>query len=258
MSSSFDRLAPTYDHDFTEDVIARHLRDRVHARLNRLFHAGETVLELGCGTGEDALRLAQRGVCVIATDASEGMRGAARTKLADQPHISVMPLDLNGLSETAPTVDHAFSNFGAVNCVHDRHALARWLAERVRPGGKIAFGIMSRFCVWEIGWHVIHVDFRIAFRRVRGASEFRIEDGDLIRVYYPTVQQITREFAPDFRRVHIEPLGLFLPPTALYPVLEKHPAQLKRAMRLDDAIRPSVLANLADHYWIEFERRAEP
>ncbi len=256
MSTSFDRLAATYDRDFTGDVIARHLRARVHARLNHLIRTGETVLELGCGTGEDALALALRGVNVRATDASEGMLGAARQKLADQPRVTLGALDLNHLGGDVPAVDHAFSNFGAVNCVHDRHALAAWLANRIRPGGKIAFGIMSPFCAWEIGWHVFHADFRIAFRRLRGFSEFSIEGGDVIRVYYPTVRQITREFAPYFSRTHVEPLGLFLPPTALYPVFEKRPRWLKRAMHMDDAIRSTWLSMLADHYWIEFERRA--
>lgn len=256
MSTSFDRLAPTYDRDFTADVIARHLRERVHTRLNHLTHSGDTVLELGCGTGEDALTLARHGVNVIATDASEGMLEAARNKLADQPRVTLDVLDLNDLHNDIPSVNHAFSNFGAANCVHDRHALAAWLAERIPSGGKIAFGIMSPFCAWEIGWHVLHADFRIAFRRLHGFSEFSIEGGDVIRVYYPTVRQITREFAPYFHRLHVEPLGLFLPPTALYPVLEKRPHWLKRMMQIDDAIQPAWLSMLADHYWIEFERRA--
>lgn len=256
MSSSFDRLAPTYDHDFTEGVIARHLRNRAHARLNMHFHRGDTVLELGCGTGEDARAAARRGIRVIATDASPEMLKMAQAKTADLPLVTLESLDLNALSAQFPPVDHAFSNFGAINCVHDRRALACWLADRVRPGGKIVFGIMSPLCLWEIGWHVLHADFKIAFRRLHKYSEFQIDGGDMIRVYYPTIQQISAEFSPYFRRIHVEPLGLLLPPTALYPVLEKRPRLLSRLTRLDDAIRASALSMLADHYWIEFERNA--
>ena len=44
--------------------------------------AGERVLELNCGTGEDAVHLARRGVRVLATDNSPRMLAAARSKIA--------------------------------------------------------------------------------------------------------------------------------------------------------------------------------
>jgi ubiquinone/menaquinone biosynthesis C-methylase UbiE len=76
---AFDSLAPTYDQDFTASRVARYLRGRVHARLSRHFHAGDHVLELGCGTGEDALYLASQGIHVTATDARQ-MLEMARAK----------------------------------------------------------------------------------------------------------------------------------------------------------------------------------
>src|SRR5215207_7784405 len=98
--TAFDLLAPTYDEDFTCSPIARWLRDQTHARLDTLFHAGETVLELGCGTGEDALYLARRGVRVLATDASEEMLAAAGVKATGEPLMSVQKLDIRDLSDS--------------------------------------------------------------------------------------------------------------------------------------------------------------
>ena len=45
-----------------------------------LFQPGDQVLELGCGTGEDAIWLAKRGVRVLATDGSPAMLEATARK----------------------------------------------------------------------------------------------------------------------------------------------------------------------------------
>ncbi len=78
----FDGAAATYDATFTSTRLGRWLRDAVHVRLAALFPAGSRVLELGCGTGEDAVWLAQRGVRVVATDASPLMVQVALQKAA--------------------------------------------------------------------------------------------------------------------------------------------------------------------------------
>ena len=46
--------------------------------MDELFHAGERILDIGCGTGEDAAHFAARGVQVHATDASPAMVQVAR------------------------------------------------------------------------------------------------------------------------------------------------------------------------------------
>ena len=48
------------------------------------------VLEIGCGTGEDALFLAQQGIHITATDASEEMLRITREKTENQELNSLM------------------------------------------------------------------------------------------------------------------------------------------------------------------------
>ena len=76
----FDPLAADYDEAFTRSPIACYLRGRVHQRLQTHFPAGAHVLELGCGTGEDARFLAERRVSVLATDSSPAMLADAEAK----------------------------------------------------------------------------------------------------------------------------------------------------------------------------------
>ena len=65
---AFDELASTYDATFTDTIVGKALRETVWARLEQTFRSSRRVLELGCGTGEDAVRLASSGIRVVATD----------------------------------------------------------------------------------------------------------------------------------------------------------------------------------------------
>jgi len=278
----FDSLAPTYDDSFTHTKIGQHLRGRVQARLDRQFQAGDHVLELGCGTGEDALHLAKRGVRVLATEVSSAMLSATRAKTAGEPLVTVERVDLRALplnpfpswrgafgsaclpfslrekgpGDEGQMFDGAFANFGPVNVLGDRRPLAGWLAERVKPGGIVGLGVMGPLCLWEIVWHGLHLDFETALRRLDGRAVFQANDSaEGINIYYPSIARLTREFAPHFRRVHVEAVGLFLPPSDVYGMVEKRARLLRILTVLDDrwsSIAP--LARLADHYWIEFER----
>lgn len=257
MSQPFDPLAPTYDHEFTHSPVARLLRERVHRRLERHFQPGIDVLELGCGTGEDALHLAGLGVRVTATDVSESMLHLARAKAAGNPLIEFHHLDLRNLdANSSICFDGTFSNFGPLNCLEDWRPLAAWLADRVKPGGVVAFGVMSPFCLWEILWHGIHGDFKTAFRRWRQDTTFQADPtSPPIPIRYPTLRRLTRDFSPHFRRTHVEGIGLFLPPSDAFGVVEKRPHLLHRLSALERQFAPiPLLALLADHYWIEFER----
>jgi predicted TPR repeat methyltransferase len=80
-TSPFDTMAADYDAAFTYSLIGERMRQAVWQRLAAHLEAGDCVLELGCGTGEDAMYLARRGVRVHATDVSAGMLSIAREKI---------------------------------------------------------------------------------------------------------------------------------------------------------------------------------
>ncbi len=254
---TFDPLAKSYDSDFTHTDIGQWLRARLQTRLLIHWQSDHHVLELGCGTGEDALFLAQNGIHVTATDASEKMLDITRAKTQHTGLVNTASLDLQHLPDTPKhTFDGAFSNFGPLNVLDDWQPLAQWLAVRIPREGIVGLGIMSPFCVWEVVWHGLHLNPRTAMRRWRKNTTFQA-DGDTqpIRIRYPTIRRLTRDFEPYFRRVHVEAIGLFLPPSDVYGVIEKRPRMLRALKRLETHFaRYSKLALLADHYWIEFER----
>lgn len=277
---AFDHLAANYDHTFTHTEIGRWLRGRIHARLNTHFSLGCHLLELGCGTGEDTLHLASQGIHVTATDISPKMLEITRHKTHENPFVRIFELDLqqlmlrpgehssSGWRETLTSsatdtlsdseiFDGAFSNFGPINVLNDRKPLARWLASRVKPGGIVGLGVMGPFCVWEMMWHGMHLDFKTATRRLKGHATFRPDESATpMEIYYPTIQRLEADFGEWFTHVHVESIGLFLPSSDVYGMVEKRPRLMKLLLNLEKrfAENPS-LARFADHYWIEFQRK---
>ncbi len=262
MPATFDSLAPTYDADFTDTQIGQYLRGRVHKRLLTNFNAGNHVLELGCGTGEDARFLAETGIRVTATDVSEAMLKVAREKTQATAMVDFHQLDLRQLNEHNTghfytKFDGAFSNFGVVNCLDDWRPLSAWLAERIVSGSVVGMGIMAPFCIWEMLWHGAHLNMTTATRRLRSHTIFSTDSMlESIQIHYPSIRRITRDFSPFFERVHVQPLGVFLPPSDVYGAVEKRPRLLKRLLQLEKTVENTgKLALFADHYWIEFRRK---
>lgn len=270
--AAFDVLAEGYDAAFSQRPIGRFLRGAVQARLAAHFRAGDYVLELGCGTGEDALWLAEGGIRVTATDVSEAMLAVTRAKCAGHALVEARRLDLAKLRATVYELNHrdteedgeqaewdgAFSSFGAMNCLEDWRGVAGWLGERIRPGGIVGLGVMSPLCLWEPVWHGLHGDWQTATRRWRQKALFQgSADRAAITVTYPSIGRLSQDFAPWFERIHIQPLGLFLPPSDVFGMIEKRPRLMRLLMALERRFgQARLLAALADHYWVEFRRRA--
>src|SRR5258708_3857802 len=80
---AFDRLARGYDRQWSQTPAGRAQRKGVWRELEKLFHAGDRVIDLGCGTGEDSVWLARRGVEVTAIDPSPEMVRQAQAKGVD-------------------------------------------------------------------------------------------------------------------------------------------------------------------------------
>lgn len=278
----FDGAAATYDATFTQTRLGRRLREAVRTEVEPLFRPGDHVLELGCGTGEDAVWLARRGVRVTATDASPAMLDIARRKtdrtgVAARVHVTHLDLAstelrrqlLNVLEESTrelipnprsqipdPKFDAVFSNFGVLNCLRDRRPLADALAAVVAPGGYLALVVMGPLCPWEMVWHAAHGDLRSAVRRFRDGAEAHVGGGETVRVWYPSPRRLRSEVAPHFRHLRTVGIGTLLPPSYLGHLVERWPRFFDAVAALDRRVGrvfPGTWLN--DHYLAVFDRR---
>ncbi len=185
-SSPFDALAADYDRQESENTIRRRMRERSLAVLEATFPSGSSLLDIGCGTGTEALWLANRGRHVTAIDPSAQMLDIlnvrARAVKLDIPTHLLRAGDLGNLTGE---FDGAYSSFGALNAEPDISAALAALARRLRPGGKIVLGVMNRWCVTEIALMLGAGRPRQAFRRYRPTLAVHVGDTP-VDVHYPS------------------------------------------------------------------------
>ena len=254
-AAAFDGLAAGYDSDFTNTPLGSALRAMVWSRLDEVFSGAERLLDLGCGTGEDALHLAEGGARVVGIDASAGMVRTASEKAlrhACGARAEFHCLPVEALREALPgqRFDGTLSNFGALNCVPDLGAVAADLATRLNPGARLLWVLMGRVVPWEWGWYLARANPSRAWRRLRSSTAWRG-----LKITYPTPHQVTRLLRPHFRVDAVRPLGLALPPSYAAGWLNARPRLLRRLLQLERAAHAShALAYLSDHYIIEATR----
>jgi ubiquinone/menaquinone biosynthesis C-methylase UbiE len=263
-AAAFDVVAETYDAVFTQSQIGLAQRAAVHREMDRVFRAGQRVLEINCGTGVDAVHLARRGVRVLACDASARMIDIARRRTAQnalelRTRFLVLPTEsINHLVETEgeASFDGALSNFAGLNCVEDVSTVARNLAKLLKPGAMALICVFGRVCAWEILWYVGRGNWKKAFRRLRlGGGAAQLAEGTALPVYYPQVGTLARLFSPHFQLRRWSGVGVAVPPTYLEPMSRRFPGILGVLAEADRWMGACpVLRCLADHALINFER----
>lgn len=263
----FDAAAGPYDATFTDTALGRRLRTSVWGWMDGAFRPADRVLELGCGTGADAVHLAERGVAVVATDVSAEMRRLTSARVTvrdanDLVRVDALDLDRIGGAGWADGLgapfDGVLSDFGALNCVADRVRLLRALAEVVRPGGRVVLVVMGPLCALEIAWHVLHGELDAAVRRWRAGARARVGDGVPIRVWYPSAARVAREAAPWFSEVARGGIGVALPPSGLSVAFARRGTLLAMASPLERRLGATRLgARLADHWVLDLVRRVD-
>jgi len=254
-TSPFDAIVQSYDRAFTNSRTGSLMRAAVRRRLDVRFRAGYRVLELNCGTGEDAIYLAKRGIEVLATDVSPEMVRLTSAKVMHEElsaRVKVNQLtweELNRLPEQK--FDGALSNFGGLNCVKDLASAARALADRLRPRSIALLCIMGPLCPWEWIWFTLRGEPSKAFRRLKKDVRWRG-----LPVYYPSISATKRGFSPMFRVLRTSALGALLPPPFAESLALRHRSLTEALYRWERAIeRLPPLPSLADHYLLELERQ---
>ena len=263
MSAAFDHIAGNYDESFVNSPTGRLQRKVVWQYLEKVLKERPSleILELGCGTGEDAIRLARMGHKVIATDISPEMIRMASSKMKDAPIHGSLQFDILDMREAVNRFSEAgfdliFSDFGAMNCVSadDLKELFTNISPLLKPGGRIIAVIMPRFCLWEMAYFTLKLKFGQIFRRNRkGGLMVRIDSSEVSTWYY-SPEDIRRLASGRFKVRKIMPVGISLPPSYLDPYFRKHPRFLDLLDRLEHLFSGCRYpASFSDHYLIDLE-----
>ena len=267
----FDTTAHHYDAEFTQTAVGRLQRSVVWDFLlkNAPPPPAARCLELNCGTGTDALWMAQQGYRVLATDISPKMVAVTQAKLQaaglseqaeaavlDLRNLSAASLQQVGRSEKPVLV---FSNFGGLNCVSptDLQAFGKKIPDLLVPGGRFVAVVMGRFCWQESLYFLWKGRWRTAFRRLRrGPVAARLDERTTVPTWYYTPQEFCR-FFPELEVEMLRPVGFWLPPSYLDAAFGRRWPRLLRWLDWAErkCERVAMLAGASDHFLVCFRLR---
>ncbi len=183
--------------DRLEDVLLRDLLGDV---------AGRAVLDLGCGDGKLAVRLAALGALVVGLDSDPAMLRAAASRAA----AAGVGVDFAaGRAQTLPFPDQRFDVVVTVTVlcfVPDAEAAFREIARVLRPGGAVVIGELGRWNLWALRrrirgwlgnrlWRAAHFRTGGELRRLAAGAglEVRALRG---AVFYPPLAALAWVMAP--------------------------------------------------------------
>jgi SAM-dependent methyltransferase len=267
---AYDAIAADYDAQVEGDAWMRAVLHRHYARV---FRMGERILDVGCGTGTDAVFLAQRGVDVVAIDFSPEMVNQCRAKasaagLTHRIDAHILPItDLQALGETdrstSETVaarpghgerfDGLISAFAGLSTLPDLHQFAADACRLVRPHGRLILHLLNRFSLWEWLGYVTHANPRAAREVGRRRSRAFTIGGHLVpHSLYFAREAYARFFHRNFALRDAYAVGSLRPPHTVRRI----PARAVRTLEQLDA-RAShwpLLNNAGRFFVLDLER----
>lgn len=211
---------------------------------------GGRVLDVGCGTGEDAWWLAGQGYGVLGIDDSPRMIETARAK-ALRPGLDVgfECRSLEAFAGEGRRFDAVVSNFGALNCV----PLGLWtdlLPRLLNPGGH--------------GFVVLMGDRPLPERLRMGAGRrpSRMREAEVrlnsvpVTVRYESVAAVRAALERSARVAHVESMGCLVPGPGFADFPRRHPLITGLLAMAESVVRTAPWWRaVGDHTLFEFTAR---
>jgi ubiquinone/menaquinone biosynthesis C-methylase UbiE len=264
-STAYNRFADQYDGLLSENRINRYMRQQVLQQHLGAFHMGDRLLEIGCGTGDEALELASKGCDVVAIDPSEDMLRIAKEK-ASRESFGHRVTFLKGyardvgrlLSEFGDASFHgAYSSF-SLSYERDLNRMRDGLVRLLRPEGLLMMAVMNRFCATELVIATVALHPSLAGRRLSPVIAHKVGTVST-EVFSRTVAEVKHVFAGFFDLLQVRALPAFLPPPYMNRILRRFPSIIDILERVDPAAAKLPLVRcLGDHTLFKFRRGVRP
>ena len=220
VARGYDITASAYDEVEGRNEISERVRRMSLAAAIAAFRPGDRILELGCGTGRDAVFLASHGISVVATDVSPAMVRITRARAEQVGVENRVSARVSSAAEAASdggVYDGAYSNGAVLNLEPDLVGVGRGLASCLRPGAKAVLTAANRISLFELLVYPIVARPRKAFRKLGQNVPIPVSrEGAGKRYVVPTHFLSPREFlsaiGPDFEVQSWRGLQVLTPP----------------------------------------------
>jgi len=261
VEAAFDAVAEHYDEHILGNPMNVWLRNRSVHHLSQIFNAGDTLLEIGCGTGTETILLAKLGLRIIATDISSKMIEVLARKAKDEGlSDAILPIQARTyalrkkLTELGyGNLDGAYSTYGAINTEPRLSRLFRELHSIIKPGGHLVMGVWNKYCLYEMVGYSLRLKPSMAVARMRnpvpvGKSRFCINSNAY------SVASLNKHLANLFQLKQVLGVEILLPASNLTRYLPPEPL-LNIVKRIDVTLEPLFPWNrLGDHFLAAYVR----
>lgn len=261
----FSTIANDYDSDYFSNEVFQWMRRRVWRVADCYLGHENNVLELGCGTGIDAIHFVSKGLNWWATDSSSKMlefTDRKRKAITNKDKIHIDFLDINDPFKSEVINQNnsfhgIFANFGVLNCVHDMSKFCEFSSRLLLKDGILFATIMSKICLWEILYYLLQGSPQKAFRRLKSNKQVPIGD-QYIKTYYFSPRKFISSFKNQFKMEAIYGLGVVVPPPYLYKGMESHQNILAVLKWFEEKISsPPILRGWGDHFIVVLRKVSE-
>jgi SAM-dependent methyltransferase len=222
VSSAFDSAAEEYDFTISNNYINTWIRERTIHELLRLTRPEDILVEIGCGTGAEAIVIARKVSQIVATDISSQMINLLRTKIRakglERKIIPIMAsaaeiLSINRvLDGRKPRIVYSFN--GALNCEPRLARFVDGLHSILADDGYFVCTIRNSICLSEAISHAAVLQFdRMAPRK---SQPIMVSVGglDIPSVYY-SPSAFTQLFSGKFKLEKLIGIPSIMPPAYL-------------------------------------------
>jgi SAM-dependent methyltransferase len=241
VADAFDSASEEYDFTISHNYINTWIRKRSMRELLNLIGPEDTLVEVGCGTGAEALEIARYASKIIATDISGKMLEILARKVhAKRLDGKIVPLRLRAseISKVSEFFDGrkvrvAYSFNGALNLELELEKFVEGLSSILSPAGYFVCSIRNSFCFGEAISHAAVLQFDKATPRKKQPVMVSVGGMDIPAFYY-SPSAFANIFSSRFELKKLVGLPAFLPPAYLsdYYVKVKDVASVLERMEL--------------------------
>lgn len=227
-ATAFTKQSVVFDELYSANEIIQYKRERVRKHVQKLLTRNSNILELNCGTGEDATWFAKNGYTAHATDISSGMLNVLQQKIKTSNIESKVSFELcsftelNKLHDKGP-YDLIFSNFAGLNCTDELAKVLLSYSPLLKRNGIVTLVLLSKFCLWEF-LLLFKGKFKTAFRRFFSSNGRKAHiEGEYFKCWYYNPSFVIRHLKKDFELLSIEGLCTLVPPSYVENFATKYP-----------------------------------
>jgi SAM-dependent methyltransferase len=263
VSQAFDSASEEYDFTIRQNFINVWIRNRSIKEILSLTKPDDVLLEIGCGTGVEAIQIAKHVSGIVATDISRKMISLLERKVEVRGLSGKVKAIRIGASEIGRVADYlphkkvrlTYSLNGALNCELKIRQFPHELWKITEPDGLFVCSIRNTFCLSEALAHAAVLQFdRMAPRKKQPVM---VSVGGMdIPSYYYSPKMFANMFEPYFTVNRMIGLPAFLPPAYLSSIYVRMRKVLSLAERAESALAGFYPVNrMGDQTLLIFQRR---